>query len=101
MRYLNGSWKVNLNLYSIHDSKAVYYSAPFTARSHGEAIRMFSDTANSPDSNIGRHPADFTLFYIGGFDVQLGQLHASDAHMNLGKALDFVVAPDAHSLFKE
>lgn len=77
---------MNLNAYVIYDRKAHVYHAPFFAISHGAAIRSFSDLANDRNTTIGRHPLDYVLFQVGGFDDASGMLlpftaieHVSDA----------------------
>lgn len=62
------------NVYSLHDSKALIYSPPFLAGQHGLAMRMVQELANDLSTSVGRHPADFTLYCIGSFDDQSGQM---------------------------
>lgn len=56
------------NIYSVFDSKASAYLPPFYLPTEGMAVRVFSDCVNSDDHQFGRHPADFTLFYLGTWD---------------------------------
>ena len=77
-------------LYTVLDAKAEAYLDPFFARTHGEAMRMFSDAANGAGEHpFSKHPEDFTLFYIGTFNVDTG-VALGDNHVPLGKAIDFV-----------
>jgi len=62
------------NAYSIRDVKADVFHAPFFLPTDGAATRAFSDVANDINTQIGRHPADFTLYHIGSFDDATGQL---------------------------
>lgn len=55
-------------VFTVYDSKAKAYMSPFFDQSHGAAIRAFSDAAKNPQSAIGRHPEDYTLFYLGEYD---------------------------------
>lgn len=59
---------MQLRAYSIFDNKALCYHAPFFAPTDGSATRSFSDLANDLNTNIGRHPTDFSLFVVGQFD---------------------------------
>lgn len=56
-----------LNMYSLFDNKALTYSPPFFVATDGAAIRMVTDICNDLDTQIGRHPSDFSLFQVGTF----------------------------------
>jgi len=56
-----------LNAYTVFDNKALVYSPPFFQNTDGAAIRMFRDLANDPNTSVGRHPGDYSLFQIGNF----------------------------------
>lgn len=71
-----------LEAYSIFDSKAVVYSPPFFAQREAVARRMFADLVNDPKSAIYRNPEDYSLFWIGTFDDELG-IVVSDKPRNL------------------
>lgn len=57
-----------LNAYSIYDRKALQYHPPFFASTDGAAVRSFSDLANDGNTTIGRHPADYVLFFVGTYN---------------------------------
>jgi len=77
-----------LHAYTVMDTKAQVYLAPFFLRSAGEAIRQFTDLVNS-DHPIGRHPADYNLFSIGSFNDQTGGFEEGIQTM-LGNGLDYL-----------
>lgn len=87
-----------LHAYTIYDSKALTYSPPFFAVAHGAAIRIVQDVANDLNTNIGRHPADFTLLCIGSFDDAAGVVLAADHREHISDILPLVVR-SAPSLF--
>lgn len=58
--------------YSIFDTKALQYHTPFFAPTDGAAVRMLQELVSDPNTMIGRHPSDFTLFSIGSYDDQKG-----------------------------
>nr|QJB19783.1 MAG: nonstructural protein [Microvirus sp.] len=62
------------SVFSVHDSKAGAFCTPYYSENNNTAIRDFAYAANDKDSQIGRHPSDYTLFCIGSFDNQTGQL---------------------------
>lgn len=78
-----------LHIFTVYDSKAECYLAPFTFKTVGEAVRSFSDTANDPNSMLFKHSSDFTLFQIGEFDDTTGMVEGLTRHIALGKAIDF------------
>jgi len=65
---------MKLNAYSIYDQAAAAYMRPFFTEADGRARRMFGDLANDPDHDIGKHPKDYSVWRIGIFDDQKGQL---------------------------
>lgn len=80
--------------FSIRDAKSESWSPPMWMRSRGEAIRSFADEVNSggETSMIARHPEDFTLFYVGEFDVLTGELKNGVQPESLGCGSNFVRA---------
>ena len=79
-----------LKIFSIYDSKAEAYNSPFYMQTQSLAIRAFTDEANNLDSQIGKHPADFTLFYMGEYDDHTASFNLEDTKISLGVASEFV-----------
>lgn len=63
-------------LYTIYDEKAEVFLPPFFTPTKGIAERAFIDCVQSDDHQFSKHPADYTLFY-------LGQYHDHDASFDL------------------
>ena len=61
-------------VFSIYDEKAEVFNTPFFQRAEPEAIRAFADLAVDPNTLIGRHPADFSLYYIGEYNDHTSEL---------------------------
>jgi len=61
-------------VYTIFDSATAAYMRPFFMQSDGQATRAFSDIANDPDHDIGKHPEDYSLYRIGQWDDQKGEV---------------------------
>ena len=59
---------MKLEIFTIYDAKAESYTTPFFQPKFGIAERLFSDEVNNPESNLHKHPEDYTLFNIGTFD---------------------------------
>lgn len=57
-----------LNIYSIYDVKAHSFAMPFYAPNNAVAIRLFTQLANDPASQVHSSPDDFSLFDLGTFD---------------------------------
>lgn len=55
-------------VFTVYDSKAEQYLAPFVTNTVGVAERMFSELVNQDGHQFNRHPEDYTLYRIGTFD---------------------------------
>lgn len=62
------------NIYSVYDSKAAAYMAPFFQRTDGEAMRSFTNACNDTSSPFHNHAEDFTLFKLAVFDDNDGSI---------------------------
>jgi len=69
---------MKLRAYSIYDRKALQYHPPFFASTDGSAVRSFQELANDTNTQVGRHPGDFTLYYVGEYDDQVGRMLPMD-----------------------
>lgn len=83
------------NAYTLYDSKSLTYSPPFYAPAHGSAIRMVMELTNDLSTTVGRHPADFTLYCLGRFDDQSGQLLPSATREHISDVLALTPRPPA------
>lgn len=64
-------------LYSVFDFKTAVFGRPFTDQSDNSAIRNFADAVNdssNPNNLWHKHPEDFSLFLVGDFDDENGEL---------------------------
>ena len=89
-----------MKMYSVFDTKADFWAPPFFARTHEEALRAFSVAANDRQHQWGRHPADFSLFYVGEFDEFTGLCTGVD-RFHLSNALDLVERQPSPGLFAD
>lgn len=80
---------MRLRCYSLYDRKTLAYFPPYYAATDGAAVRTFSDAVGDVNSQIGRHPNDYVLFYVGEFDDTNGAMLAASplAHVIDGSAL--------------
>lgn len=60
----------------MYDLKGQCYGKPFFCKSEGDAVRGFSAVVNdhSNESLISKYPEDFTLFIVGEFDPESGDV---------------------------
>jgi hypothetical protein len=80
---------MKFEIFSVYDSKAETFGTPMFFGAKGQAIRAFDDQANSgPESVIFNHPGDFTLFQIGVFDSDTGEIIPSSPH-SLGTGVEY------------
>lgn len=79
---------MNGNAFAIYDSKTKIFGTPFFSINNATAIRTFTDAANDAQTNINRHPEDFSLHHIGTFDAETGEIKGC-THTNLGLAADY------------
>lgn len=60
---------MKLQIIAVYDSAAEMFGQPQFVLSLGQSTRTFADQVNSKDSgDLGKHPADFTLFHLGEYD---------------------------------
>lgn len=79
-----------LKVFSVYDSKALAFSAPFFAPTPGAAIRLFSDACNDGQTMWSKHPGDFVLYQIGEFDDGNAELSSLSPATHLGVGTDYV-----------
>jgi len=77
-------------VFTVYDVKVEAYLQPFYCQSKGEAVRSFTEAANDSASNIGKYPADFTLFEIGSFDTSDCSFSLHSSPQSVGVAVEFV-----------
>lgn len=70
---------LELKLYCVKDAK-VGMNQPYVANNDLDAMRSFQDTINrepmpgQPKSTLAQHPEDFSLFQLGTFNQQTGEI---------------------------
>ena len=76
-------------VFSIYDSKAQLFADPMCFRTVAEALRAFEAESMNPKLDLCKYPADYTLFHIGHFDYDTGQLIALEhGKVSLGTVLE-------------
>ena len=71
-------------VYAVFDRASGVYDRPFVGQGDGAVMRSFGDIAVSADHPIGQHPEDYTLFRIGTYDDNSGELLGCPAEKVVG-----------------
>lgn len=79
---------MQLQVFSIRDSKGEIYNQPFYAKTHGEAERNFTQLVRDAQSMPSKFPEDFDLYYLGSYDDQKGTFESLDTPRHVMKAVD-------------
>lgn len=66
------------NLYCLYDSAARRYFPPFLSDNNDTAQRYLKSSLTSTDSVIAQHPDDYSLYMVGDFDPDSGQIDVVD-----------------------
>ncbi|WNK13634.1 MAG: nonstructural protein [Microvirus sp.] len=80
------------NVYSVFDAKTDAFAQPFFAPTNGSALRSFISAAQDPATLLSKHPGDYSLYQIGEFDDDDGQIKAAEPIVNLGTAASFIAS---------
>lgn len=80
---------MKIHVYSIFDSKSGIFSRPWFAITEAVARRQFAELANDAASEVCRHSADFSLFYLGLFDDSDGAFTNNTVPENLGLSAQY------------
>jgi len=76
-------------LFTVYDEKAEAFLPPFFVPTEGIAKRAFSDCVNNKEHAFGKHPQDYSLFYMGEFFDDNGQIVLTD-RKSLGNGVEFL-----------
>lgn len=77
-------------VFVVYDSKVGAYLTPFFSRSTGEALRAFEQAARDSSHSFCKYAEDFTLFEIGSWCDDKCAFVLKEAHVSLGKAVEFL-----------
>lgn len=77
-------------VFCVYDSKAEAYNSPLYVQSKGQAVRSFAEVANDKTSEIGKWPADFTLFELGEYNTDNGKFDLFDTPRSVCVAIEMI-----------
>lgn len=78
---------MRVGIFTVFDTAASAFLRPFFAETEGLAKRAFSEAINTPqgDASFFKHYQDYSLFLVGWFDDQTGEITAEKAtHLGAG-----------------
>lgn len=81
-----------LRAYTIYDVKAMQYHSPWFQHTDGMAVRALMDLVNDLNTNIGRHPRDYTLYMCGTYDDSTGMFSPQTPLLFVSDAVSLVQA---------
>jgi len=77
-------------IYSINDNKAQAYLPPFFLHNKNIAIRHFADCVKDKNHQFAKNPEDYSLWEIGEFDDNTGEIKYYSPHHALGTGMDYI-----------
>lgn len=80
---------MNQLLFTVYDSKAEIFLPPFFVPTIGIASRAFEDSINSDDHQFGKHPQDYTLFFLGSYSQDNAEFDLCDKK-SYGNGVEFL-----------
>lgn len=83
-----------LKVYAIKDSAIGAFQQPFFMQTKGQAVRTLQDSLLSSDSNLAKHPNDYTLFELAEYDDVKGKFIAHDTPISIGLVVEFMPPKD-------
>lgn len=82
---------MKLPMFSVFDAKLNAYMRPFVMQAKGQAMRGFGDEVQNAQSDMHKHPEDYSLWTVGFFDEDTGELNPKKPE-RIALATDFVPA---------
>ena len=82
-------------IYSVFDKATMAYMRPWSAMSDKQAVRMFEDLVHDDQTDISKHPEDYSLHKIAEFTDHDGRMEPLDEPLCLRRAheVERVVIP--------
>ena len=77
------------SVFTVYDEKAEAFMSPFFMGTDALAKRGFADAINNPETPMGKHPHDYTLFCIGEWSDQKGEITPIEKR-SLGNGVEYL-----------
>ncbi|WNK13511.1 MAG: nonstructural protein [Microvirus sp.] len=59
---------MKLIICAVKDAALDAFMRPMFVAAKGQAVRAFTDEVNKADSELNKHPTDYSLYYLGTYD---------------------------------
>lgn len=79
-----------MKIFTVYDFKVRHFLPPQFYRNAGEALRAFQLSCENQESQFNKFPKDFTLYEIGEWNDETGEILMLDKHKPLSSAYDYV-----------
>ena len=76
---------MKLKVIAVFDSAAQAFTRPVFFNTTGQALRGFTDEVNNRDSELGKHPEDYSLYQLSEFDDTFGTFEGVPTILCRGK----------------
>lgn len=86
---------------AVYDAAASAYLEPFFCPTVEYAARIFREACEKEGHQFNKFPEDYTLFQIGFYDVEHGELSPLAALHPLARAIEFKPAPSVPEGLRE
>lgn len=80
-----------MGIFSVYDMAAKRYLEPFFAPTMEFAIRGFREACETPGHQFSKFPEDYTLYQLGEFDPETGQITGLSPEVKLANAGAMIV----------
>lgn len=80
---------MKMQVFAVYDSKAEVFGLPLFFTAKGLAVRAFDEQCNNPESQMYKHPGDFTLFHLGEYDQDTGLMVSLPTPTSLGTGVEY------------
>ncbi len=84
-----------MSIFAIYDSGISTWKPPMFCRAKGEILRWWIEMVNNEQTDLSKHPQDYTLFDIGTWDDEKCKFDLHKTPISLGVAIEFVKKADA------
>lgn len=79
-----------MRIFTVHDNKAEAYLPPVYYKTKGEALRAFETTCKNKESQFHQYPSDFTMYELGEFNEQTGDITQNEKPLPLANASEYI-----------
>lgn len=72
---------MKMKIVGIKDDAIQSFGRPIFVVALGQATRSFADEVNNAESEMYKHPADYSLWYLGEYDDEKGTFEGAELRL--------------------